>query len=642
MWQGPWKKVRTAAAAMWDSGAVAQPVRGALMPQGSADQLQSIPMSPNLSQGFGRAREFAREQSHRALLLEHLLLALTEDPEASGVLRACNVDTVRLSTDISGYLGRLTEDMRAAPGTEPSPDAELLRVIEAARQAAQQSRRKAIDGAIVLAAIVGDAKSPSAGLLKAHGMTFDEAIKTLQKASAQARTKQYSTSTVRTQPEPAAGRVVKEAAPEPAPAPPPAPSPVYERPTSASSASQSAAATQMTSGAGQTVDDILAAARARIQQRNVAVAPQPEPALKPSPEPAPKPEPERPTPPPFSVPSAPVSPDRPHPPPLSARLTPGALGLPPTPVGASPAPPLPPSPPPAAPSPSLRPSLRPSLGPSAEPSLPPRLLQKPAGDGGPRPPLPRRPDGAARAEARGDWPDAAEPTPGARPAQLGSAPGGPRRPALEPGRPPARAAGQRPAAGPLMEAIPRRMRVGTAAAAHVRISRDKVESLLQLLAAGRAAPPPADAVLARVLSVRLLAPDGGFAIEADGPETQWIEASASQAPNPTHEDHVGWRWTVMPRAGGRQRLQLVVVARTVGRDGIGPEASPPDRIIEIAVRPNRLRRLVRWAVLIVLLAGGVALGRLSHDKLAQDLVDVVAGIWSNIQGLLVTSGFLGG
>jgi hypothetical protein len=161
---------------------------------------------------------------------------------------------------------------------------------------------------------------------------------------------------------------------------------------------------------------------------------------------------------------------------------------------------------------------------------------------------------------------------------------------------------------------------------------------MQLLAAGRAAPPPADAVHARVLSVRLLAPDGGFAVDAEGPETQWVEASPGQM----QEDHVGWRWTVMPLAGGRHRLQLVVVARTVGRDGIGPEASPPDRFIEIAVRPNRLRQIVRWTARIVLLAGAVALGRLSHDKLAQDLVDVVAAIWGSIQGLLVTSGFLAG
>ena len=86
----------------------------------------------------------------------------------------------------------------------------------------------------------------------------------------------------------------------------------------------------------------------------------------------------------------------------------------------------------------------------------------------------------------------------------------------------------------------------------------------------------------------------------------------------------------------------MVTARTVGRDGVGPEASPPDRIIEIAVRPNRLRRIVRWAARIVLFAGGVGLGRLSHDKLAQDLLDVMTAIWRNILGLLVSSGFLTG
>jgi hypothetical protein len=35
-----------------------------------------------------------------------------------------------------GYLGRLLEDMRAEPGAEPRPDAELLRVLQAAASAA--------------------------------------------------------------------------------------------------------------------------------------------------------------------------------------------------------------------------------------------------------------------------------------------------------------------------------------------------------------------------------------------------------------------------------------------------------------------------------------------------------------------------
>ena len=162
------------------------------MPQPFADELRQIQFSPTLSESLERARVFAREQQHRAVLLEHLLLALTEDVDAAAVMQVCHVDPVRLGTDASGYLGRLLEDMRAPAGFEPLPDAELLRVLQAAGQAAQQSRRRQIDGAIVLAAIVGDGKSPAAGLLKAHGLTFEEAIRALQKATTTANAKARS------------------------------------------------------------------------------------------------------------------------------------------------------------------------------------------------------------------------------------------------------------------------------------------------------------------------------------------------------------------------------------------------------------------------------------------------------------------
>src|SRR6516164_7441000 len=157
------------------------------MPQSFAEQLRSIPMSPSLGQSLERAHRSARDQSHRFVTLEHLLLALTEDAEAGLILQAANVDLARLGTDVSGYLGRLMEDMRAEPGWEPRPDGELLRVLQAAASAAQQSRRRQIDGAIVLAAIVGDGKSPAAGMLKALGMTFEEAIRALQRANTKAR-----------------------------------------------------------------------------------------------------------------------------------------------------------------------------------------------------------------------------------------------------------------------------------------------------------------------------------------------------------------------------------------------------------------------------------------------------------------------
>jgi len=96
------------------------------------------------------------------------------------------------------------------------------------------------------------------------------------------------------------------------------------------------------------------------------------------------------------------------------------------------------------------------------------------------------------------------------------------------------------------------------------------------------------------------------------------------------------------RSRSARRLQLLVSARTVGRDGLASEQSPPDRTIEVTVRPSLVRRLVRWVVVVVLFGVGAALGRLSEDKLAQDLLDVGTLIVKNVLGLLRTSGFLAG
>jgi hypothetical protein len=586
------------------------------MPQSIADLLQSIPMSPSLSQSVGRAREFAREQSHRALLLEHLLLAFTEDPDASGVLRACNVDISRLGTDISGYLGGLLEDMRAPPGTEPGPDPELLRVIEAARQAAQQSRRRAIDGAIVLAAIVGDGKTPAAGLLKAHGMTFDEAIRTLQKASAQARSKQYAPSAARTPPEkPALQESEREPAPPPAPERPPAP---VASPPASPLTSPGGSAPPPPSG--QSVDDILAAARARIQQRGPGTAAKPEP--KPV-EPAPKPEPE-------ALPLMSLSSFTAARAPVPPELLP-LPGNPPAPAGHPDRPPTP--------EPSSLASAAQAL---PEPHLPPPRAFSRTGEGPPAPPLPAsalRSNPPQRAERQAP----PEPGPPRRPppAPNGAMPGQ-RRPSAEAGRSPARPSApargsQRAVAGPLVEAIPRRMRVGAATTAQVRINRAKIDSLIQLLMGDRAQQDPTG-VVARVLTVRLKAPDGGFWIEAVTPETQWIEAT----PGVQEVEPVSWRWTVTPQWRGRNRMQLVVAARLIGRDGIAAEMAPPDRTIEVMVRPNVLRRLVRWVVFLAVFGIGAALGMLSQDKLALDIVDFVTGLVKILIGLLTTSGFVSG
>jgi len=593
-------------------------------------------MSPSLGQSLERAHRSARDQAHRLVTLEHLLMALVEDAEAALILQAANVDLARLGTEVSGYLGRLLEDMRAEPGTEPRPDGELLRVLQAAASAAQQSRRKQIDGAIVLAAIVGDGKSPAAGLLKALGMTFEEAIRALQRANTKARLKPLAKAPAPSSPGPA----------EAAPAAPPvtaesaagaaAPVPERELPITKPSLAPAAAP-------AQSADEILAAARARIQKRSAAAArPEPAvpreaatPALDPIPpaqgrgndpmteatEPAQgksltsaieaamataptrKAEPRQaPTVPPAGAQSADLAPTVPvAPAPLvppraawtpaaEAKPEPQAPTLPPLPPAArAPAPPFPPRP------------VAPHEGPRRPP--PPT---GPAAVAPPQPGFPNRP-------AHAPWPAPEERAQARRP-PLGN--GGfaelaqlPQQVLERPDHPPRRALPQRVGMpgekGLLIEAVPRRMRVGVAGSAEVRIARDRIDGLLLALKL-RDGQPPGEVPLARALAVRLRGAKGAFWIEPATPETQWVESRPPRA----EDDYITWRWTVVPRRRGRSRLTVMVTVHTAGRDGTLATTSPPDRVIDVRVRLNQLRRAARVTGWIVAGLTGAALASL--------------------------------
>ena len=109
----------------------------------------------------------------------------------------------------------------------------------------------------------------------------------------------------------------------------------------------------------------------------------------------------------------------------------------------------------------------------------------------------------------------------------------------------------------------------------------------------------------RALSVRLIAPDGGFWIESASPETHWVET----APSRQQDDHASWRWTVVPQRRGRHRLLLVVTERTVGRDGLAAETAPPDRVIEVTVKGNLGQRAVQWTRLLAAVLLGALIGR---------------------------------
>jgi hypothetical protein len=168
------------------------------------------------------------------------------------------------------------------------------------------------------------------------------------------------------------------------------------------------------------------------------------------------------------------------------------------------------------------------------------------------------------------------------------------------------AAGNSPERGPLAESVPRRMRSGVPTTAEVRIARDKIDSLMLALC-NRGVRP--EAFPTRTLAVRLRAPNGGFAIEANAPETQWMDRAV-----PGQGDgFAAWRWTITPEGHGRNRLLLTVSARLIGADGLVAEAAPSDRSIEVKIAPNYRRLAQRWAGWLAALLAGVALGQFGGE-----------------------------
>jgi hypothetical protein len=150
------------------------------MTQPFADALTWVPKSRALGATLGRAHDLARAKSHAEVTLEHLLLALIEDPDASAVLLAANVDLLALNQSVAAYI-------EAQPGgvaEMPAAAAGLTAILEYAVAAARQSRRSEINGAIVLAAVVGEGKSEAARMLLAGGLTFAQAVQALKRAVA--------------------------------------------------------------------------------------------------------------------------------------------------------------------------------------------------------------------------------------------------------------------------------------------------------------------------------------------------------------------------------------------------------------------------------------------------------------------------
>ena len=133
--------------------------------------------STTLEQAIHAALANANARRHELATLEHLLLALIDEPEARKVMLACSVDIEALRETLLAFidddLSTLETDVE---GSEAVPTAAFQRVIQRAAIHVQSSGRTEVTGANVLVAIFAERESNAAYFLQEQDMTRYDAV----------------------------------------------------------------------------------------------------------------------------------------------------------------------------------------------------------------------------------------------------------------------------------------------------------------------------------------------------------------------------------------------------------------------------------------------------------------------------------
>ncbi len=133
-------------------------------------------LAKNLEQTLHRALALANQRQHEFATLEHLLLALTEDPDALLVLRGCAVDLNRLRLELTAYIDQELTVLLNTKAKETKPTSAFQRVLQRAAIHVQSAGRKEVNGANVLVALFSERESPAVYMLQMQNISRFDAV----------------------------------------------------------------------------------------------------------------------------------------------------------------------------------------------------------------------------------------------------------------------------------------------------------------------------------------------------------------------------------------------------------------------------------------------------------------------------------
>jgi len=142
-------------------------------------------VSPILAKTKQRALRHAVQRKHFYATLEHLLLALIDDPHASAVLRACKADLDVLRRKLTEYLdNEMKTNIVVQNLVRSQPTAAFQRVDQRAALRAQEQGQPVVTGADELFGIFAEMRSPAVRLLAEQGVHAAGVSEAIAKAAA--------------------------------------------------------------------------------------------------------------------------------------------------------------------------------------------------------------------------------------------------------------------------------------------------------------------------------------------------------------------------------------------------------------------------------------------------------------------------
>lgn len=113
----------------------------------------------------------AREKRHEFITVEHLLLALLDNPEASQALLACGANLERLRSGLGVFIEETTPQIPNEKNQDTQPTLGFQRVLQRAIFQVQSAGKSEVTGANVLAAIFGEQESQAVYYLSQENIT---------------------------------------------------------------------------------------------------------------------------------------------------------------------------------------------------------------------------------------------------------------------------------------------------------------------------------------------------------------------------------------------------------------------------------------------------------------------------------------